>query len=80
MSEFGLTPFEMKMLLHYHACPGLYTSRATPELMAESHRRLVDAKLIHESTPPHYAITERGIYWVEKALSTPLPVRRWVWE
>src|SRR5689334_11400944 len=82
MSAFSLSPFEMKVLLHYHVSPLAFRSNATQELVNTSHMTLTNAGLLNYgmNTPHGYEISEKGRSWLHRALSTPLPVQKWVWE
>lgn len=77
MSDFRLSPFEMKMLMH-HACTSEpFETRATSELVADSLKHLHSSGLIDRTDFP--AATDKGRAWLDRALSTPLPVQEWVW-
>jgi len=79
MSDFSLSPFEMKMLMHYHCSPEAFDGgTATSELVRSCHVKLVAHELLCRGE--EYQITERGRAWLDRALSTPLPVQKWVWE
>lgn len=78
MSEFRLTPLEMEMLLHFYCRPTPFETPANADLVSQSLRRLHDAGLIDRMDFP--STTDKGRAWVERALSTPLPVQKWVWE
>ena len=83
MSEFSVTPFEMKMLIHYACSPGPFESPATRELVESAHRNLWTVDLIDIVAEDRAVakITSRGRAWLERALSTPLPSeQKWVWE
>jgi hypothetical protein len=83
MSEFSVTPFEMKMLIHYACSPGPFESPATRELVDSAHHMLWMANLLDIEAEDRAAvkITSRGRAWLERALSTPLPSQeKWVWE
>jgi hypothetical protein len=87
MSTFSLTPFEMGVLIFYATRPGLYTSSARDDLLGRTHAKLQETGLIDlEGIDPgggmlgQKIITSKGDAWLERALATPLPVQKWVWE
>jgi hypothetical protein len=77
MTDFSLSPFEMKMLLHHACSPEPFETRATADLVSQSLAHLHGAGLIDRVDFP--SATDKGRAWIAKALSTPLPVQEWIW-
>lgn len=78
MSEFHLSPFDLRVLIHYLGTSEPFPSRASPSLVEDSIAHLCRAGLIASKDCP--AVTEMGRAWIDKACTTPLPVQKWVWE
>lgn len=85
MSDFRVTPFEMEMLLYYarfgsdggdhYKC----VSAATQCLLERTHDHLKQAGLIWTASGGvRWGVTEKGQAWIDMALSTPLPIQKWV--
>lgn len=80
MSTFSLSPFEMGVLMHYARRSGEpFESNAAEHLTRETHCNLSHYGLLFTSSGGvRYEITDRGLAWLDMALSTPLPVQKWV--
>lgn len=79
ITPFKLTPNELRVLLGYVINISISTARVDdiPHRNQLERYGLV-AKV--ESPQCNYVITDKGMAWLDRALSTPMPVCRWVWE
>lgn len=80
VSSHLLTPEELRVLLEYHIRGGL---GMTTDVSIVGHRqRLIEYGFLARIAFGHqvYTVTEKGRVWLDRALSTPMPVCRWVWE
>lgn len=87
MNATTFTPLEFEILLHYMVRPEAHRMQLeNPPCWPEVRDRLLTLEVL-EILPAHdsrarfgaaYATTERGIAYIEAALSLPLPVKKWV--
>lgn len=83
--EFRLTPFEMEAMLYYARFGSdggesyQSVSPATHALVEQTHDLLKENGLLWTASGGlRWGITEKGRAWIDMALSTPLPVQKWV--
>ena len=82
VSSHLLTPDELRVLLEYHIRGGL---GMTMDVSIMGHRqRLIEygflTRVDSGTGQQMYTVTEKGRVWLDRVLSTPMPVCRWVWE
>jgi len=78
MDREYLTPHQLIVLVAYgENCFGAYESGPN---FATDREKLIIKNMIkrHPVTIPEYTITERGRAYLDKVMSTPLPIQKWV--
>lgn len=77
-----MTPYEFSILLHYHVRCDEYDDLGAPAF-PDTFQWLIECGLLakrhvvsaHGSS---YETTDKGRFWLDAALNTPLPEQRWV--
>ena len=71
-----MTPYEIKLLIHFHTTPAMPDSIAAP-IYQPTVDSFIENGLIEEADGL-YQTTERGAAHVEQLCTTPWPGQRWV--
>lgn len=74
-----LTPLHLEILIHHAVCSEPF--RADTETIRSYRQYWVETGcLLPAKDASGYCATEKGKAWLDKALSTPMPTQKWVWE
>lgn len=75
-----MTPLHLEILLHYYISPDPFPRKSAT--ISQYTEDLSAKQLLKQSAfnPTVFKVTERSELWIKRALETPLPVQRWVWE
>ena len=74
-----MTPLHLEILMHHHVSPEPFPRDS---YVIRSYRQyLIEVGLLGPGDEPQvYTTTDKGKAWIKKALSTPMPTQKWVWE
>jgi len=80
-----VTPFVFDILVHYYVSVGPYDRNRNPSAIEAAEKYLVGAGLLEAAAPydqenfkSKYKATDKGAFWIDAVLNTPLPVPKWV--
>lgn len=74
-----LTPLHLEILMHYYVSPDPF--RDDSEGIRSYRQYWVEVGCLSRCDDlSGYCVTEKGRAWLRKALSTPMPTQKWVWE
>jgi hypothetical protein len=79
---FQMSPLALKVLLHYYVTPAHFDKNRAHDLEVDAIAQFIrDGLLQARQSGDHdwdaYEITEKGRFYVEAMLGTPLPVQEW---
>jgi len=75
-----MSPLEIRILLHHYAIPSPYNGAETPSFIKEINDKFLDLGLIKSRLCPGenvYAVTDRGLAYVNGLMALPLPTCEW---
>jgi hypothetical protein len=74
-----MSPFHLEILMHYLVSPAPF--RTDNQTFREYRQYWIETGCIEAGkSSGEYCVTDKGRAWMDKALSTPMPVQKWVWE
>lgn len=79
-----MTPLQIVMMLHYYAIAEPYAMRqpehATSPAVKEQRMALLHSDMLElDNSPSGYAVTPRGLAYIEALLEVPLPIKKEIW-
>lgn len=74
-----LTPLHLEIIMHHYISRSPF--RNDTEAIRSYRQYWIEEGCIEPLDGNQaYGVTDKGVAWIEKALSTPMPVQKWVWE
>lgn len=74
----SLSPCDLEFLLHCYYCPAVYERINAPAIQEARDYFLANDIIKPVPNELFFTTTEKGKFWINEILKTPMPVQKWV--